>query len=244
MDLLKNFVLLSENFGIVSAFDLFSLEDQSDFEILSPNELEIYSKFTSAKRKRGFVAGRAACKKAFFKLTEGKTDCFEKFPFVSVLNSETGAPFIENSDLFVSISHSHEAAIASVCQHTVGVDIERIDPKRIPALKRMSAEYPEKDAQELTVLWTLKESLGKALRTGVVEEFSHYEIKNFRSKDGIYYCEFKNFPFSGVSIANDKYAISLVSSTTQDLSKNPTYTATQSWNTSSNFIATPSCFSA
>ena len=210
-DLLKRFTSLSGNFGIVSAFDLFSLDDKPRFEVLSSKELEICSSFASFKRKVEFVAGRIASKKAFFKFTSGKTSCFGKFSSVSVLNTETGVPFIENSDLHISISHSHGIAIASVSQNLVGVDIEQIDPKRISALKRMSKESPSEEACELTVLWTLKESLGKALQTGITEEFQHYATKNFRYEDEIYYCEFQNFPFSGIAIADERYAVSMVS---------------------------------
>ena len=210
MDLLRNFISLSESLEIISAFYLFDLNNQLSLEVLSPKELEIYSKFTSLKRKREFIAGRIACKKAFFKLTLGKADYFEKFPSISVLNTETGSPFIENSDLCVSVSHSHGVAIASISRHAIGVDIELIDPKKILSLKRMSKEHPEGNVRDLTILWTLKESLSKALRTGIIKEFSFYKTKNFQFKNGIYHCNFENFPFSGIAISNNKYSLGIV----------------------------------
>ena len=211
MDLLRNFLSLSKNLGIVSAFDLFDLDSPLNLRVLSPREIEVYSKFTSIKRKHEFIAGRIACKKAFFKLILDKTDCLKKFSSVSVLNTETGSPFIDNSDFCVSISHSHGIAIASACKHAVGVDIEQINPKKIDTLKRMSSEYPSENYRDLTVLWTLKEALGKALRTGIIKEFSHYRTENFHCEGKIYHCKFKNFPFSGVAITNDTYAIAIAS---------------------------------
>ena len=196
MDLLKDFISISEDLGVSSASVVFDLDVRPNPEVLSPKELDIYSRFTSPKRKYEFIAGKIACKKAFFKSISGEKDSFEKFPFVSVLNEESGAPFVENSDLFVSVSHSHEIAIASVSNHKVGVDIEQINPKRISALKRMSAEYPSEDICDLTALWTLKESLGKALRTGIIENFSLYDTQNLRYENGVYHCDFKNFPSS------------------------------------------------
>ena len=80
----------------------------------------------------------------------------------------------------------------------------------------MSKESPSEEACELTVLWTLKESLGKALQTGITEEFQHYATKNFRYEDEIYYCEFQNFPFSGIAIVDEKYAVSMVSTQNPD----------------------------
>ena len=211
MSLLKRFVSVSENVGVTSAFIFFNPEKKPKIELLSQKELNIYSKFTSCKRQNEFVAGRIACKKAFFKLISGNADCFEKFPSVSVLNTETGAPFIENSDLFISVSHSHEVAIASVSQQNVGIDIEQINPKRILAMKRMNAECKTEDPHILTVLWTLKESLGKALQTGIVEDFRYYDTKNFCCKNEIYRCNFKNFTsFSGIGMIDEKYAVAIV----------------------------------
>lgn len=256
MDLLKHFMIISKNVEASSAFVIFDLKNEPKIESLSAKELEVYSKFTSRKRQHEFVAGRIACKKAFFKLTsentkrevtipksiseksrkeecaECKADCFEKFPSVSVLNTETGAPFIENSDFFVSVSHSHGMAIASVSNHAVGVDIEQINPKRIPALKKMSAEIYAEDsigvhtksqnAEELTALWTLKESLGKALRTGIVEDFRRYDTKNFRHENGLYRCDFENFPlFSGIAITNKKYVAAIVAPSANFATEHP-----------------------
>lgn len=211
MDLFERFTFISENVGVTSAFVFFDPKTEPDVVVLSSKEAVIYSKFTSRKRQHEFIAGRTACKKAFFELTSQNENCFEKFPSVSVLNEESGAPFIENSDLFVSISHSHGVAIASVSKKTVGVDIEKIDQKRISALKRMSAESHSEDVCDLTVLWTLKESLGKTLRTGITKNSSHYNIKNLRYENGIYRCDFENFSsYSGTAITNGQYAIAIV----------------------------------
>ena len=213
MDLLEHFIFISDNVGATSAFVFFDPKGEPKIESLSEKELKIYSKFTSRKRQQEFIAGRIACKKAFFKLTRGEKDYFEKFSSVSVLNNKTGAPFIENSDLFVTLSHSHEVAVAVICDHPIGVDIERINPRKISALKKMSSEIEPnfQNITSLTVLWTLKESLGKALQTGIVKDFRYYDTKNFRLDNGLYRCDFKNFPsFSGTATTNKNFSIALV----------------------------------
>ncbi|MCR4623149.1 MAG: 4'-phosphopantetheinyl transferase superfamily protein [Alphaproteobacteria bacterium] len=211
MDLLREFISVSEKLKISSNFILFDSNTLQSSGTLSQKELDIFSRSTSLKRRHEFISGRIACKKAFFKLTSQDENCFEKFPSISVLNEESGAPFIENSDLFVSISHSHGVAIASVSKKAVGIDIEETDPKKISALKRMSAESHSEDVCDLTVLWTLKESLGKALRTGIIENFRYYDIKNLRYENGVYRCDFENFPsYSGTAITNGQYAIAIV----------------------------------
>lgn len=213
MDLLEHFVLISENAGVTSAFVFFDPKDEPRIESLSEKELKIYSKFTSRKRQHEFIAGRIACKKAFFKLTRGEKDYFENFSSVSILNNEKGAPFIENSDLYVTLSHSHGIAVAAVSKQAVGMDIEQINPRRISALKKMSSKIEStfQDVSSLTVLWTLKESLGKALQTGIVKDFGYYDAENFQHKDGIFRCDFKNFPsFSGIAMTDEKCAVALV----------------------------------
>ncbi len=213
MNLLEHFVLISENVGVTSTFVFFDPKDEPKIESLSSKELKIYSEFSSEKRQHEFIAGRIACKKAFFKSVYDGKDCFENFSSVSILNNEKGAPFIENSDLYVTLSHSHGIAIAAVSKQAVGMDIEQINPRKISALKKMSSEIEPnfQNITSLTVLWTLKESLGKALQTGIVKDFRYYDTKNFRLDNGLYRCDFKNFPsFSGIATTNKNFSIALV----------------------------------
>ena len=211
INLLERFASISESLEVVSGFDTFNVENKLFLEILSPKELEICSGFTSLKRKYEFISGRFACKKAFCELIEGVPFLLNKFPSISIINTDKGAPFVEKMpDLHVSISHSHKVAIASICKRAVGIDIEKIDPKKIQALKRMSPEIQSKCVFELTAIWTLKESLSKALRTGIVKEFRHYEIENLTFEDRKYLCDFKNFPFHGIAIFDSLYAIGIV----------------------------------
>ncbi len=223
MNLLEQFILISDNAGLASAFAFFGSDSDFDHniklntKILSQKEFEIYSKFTSAKRQTEFIAGRLACKKAFCKLTskneKNDSNFFDKFSLISVINSKTRAPFIENSDFHITISHSHGIAIASVSKYQSGIDIEKINPKKISALKKMSPKTDPnfQDIVSLTVLWTLKESLGKALQTGIVKDFKLYDTQNLHYENGIYLCDFKNFPsFHGIAITDNNYSIAIV----------------------------------
>ena len=90
--------------------------------------------------------------------------------------AEDGAPTLP--DLSVSIAHTGRAgtvaALAAVADRTVGVDLERIAPRRPDLWRRILTDDerpllarlggPTDEVQ--TLLWTLKEAVLKAQRTG------------------------------------------------------------------------------
>lgn len=85
--------------------------------ILTPKEIKIY-KTLSDKRKIEFLAGRFAAKEAFSKAMGtgiGKTVTFQN---ITVIPNEQGQPVVVESpfdgDVFISISHSKQMAIAQV----------------------------------------------------------------------------------------------------------------------------------
>ncbi|MEN2769215.1 holo-ACP synthase [Ornithinibacillus xuwenensis] len=86
--------------------------------ILTEKEKESYIQLDNRARKVEFLAGRFAAKEAFAKAMGtgiGKLS----FQDISVLNNRLGAPFIditvtEKMNIFVSISHSREYAVAQV----------------------------------------------------------------------------------------------------------------------------------
>lgn len=86
-------------------------------KILTLKELEIYEA-RSEKRKLEFLAGRFAAKEAFSKAMGTGIGKIVTFQNVSILNNEQGQPIVVESpfqgNVFVSISHSRESAVAQV----------------------------------------------------------------------------------------------------------------------------------
>lgn len=90
--------------------------------ILTAEELEVYE-VRSEKRKLEFLAGRFAAKEAFSKAMGtgiGKTVTFQN---ISIVNNEKGQPIVAQSpfegNVFVSISHSKNAAVAQIILETI-----------------------------------------------------------------------------------------------------------------------------
>ncbi|WP_096270951.1 holo-ACP synthase [Paucisalibacillus globulus] len=86
--------------------------------ILTDKEKKNYANLQHDTRKVEFVAGRFAAKEAFSKAM-GTGIGSLSFQDITILNDEHGAPFIEaniteDMNIFVSITHSREYAVAQV----------------------------------------------------------------------------------------------------------------------------------
>lgn len=90
-------------------------------KILTSKELEIYET-RSEKRKLEFLAGRYAAKEAFSKAMGTGIGKIVTFQNVTILNNDSGQPIVVESpfegNVFVSISHSKQAAVAQVVLET------------------------------------------------------------------------------------------------------------------------------
>ena len=88
-------------------------------KILSPNEIEAMPK----GKAESFIAGRFAVKESLVKALDNRSIVFKE---ISILNSESGKPYIANPEIFnniinnnnfkieISISHEREFATAFV----------------------------------------------------------------------------------------------------------------------------------
>jgi|SRR5690625_2732535 len=86
--------------------------------ILTSNEQEMFNTFTSEKRKLEFLAGRFAAKEAFAKATAQGIGTLS-FQHIEILSKRNGAPKMtvegyEREEIFISISHSEQYAVAQV----------------------------------------------------------------------------------------------------------------------------------
>ena len=79
---------------------------------------------------------------------------------------ETGAPLIENGP-YISLSHSKSYVALAFCEDfRIGVDIETISNKSVLTQRRFITEkekqlFDTTDAKDMTLLWSLKETMYK-----------------------------------------------------------------------------------
>lgn len=137
-------------------------------EWLSAEEEACIASFGAEKRRREFLAGRAAARRL---LAEQLDTTPAQVP---LHRAEDDAVDVEAEDWRVSIAHSGPRAVAACARHPVGVDLEHVEP-RDPAIARFlfAPEHrglidtlPHDADAALILCWTLKEATLKARRSG------------------------------------------------------------------------------
>ena len=165
---------------------------------LSKGELDLLSKFSSAKRKREWTGGRFAAKYATARLLAQIESQKNVLPWSSHIISaaENGRPFlsVNKEDATqplpdISISHSASMAAAmAVYKGYCGVDIQKVSPRVIKVSDRFCSQEekqilqnffpvePAKLALPMTKLWAAKEALRKASSPGSLSGFLEFEL--------------------------------------------------------------------
>jgi len=95
-----------------------------------------------------------------------------------------GKPYLEDENIFFSLSHSGEYAACAVCDKPVGIDIQQITDISKAAVTRFCTEREkeqlgsQKDPKSYAVkLWTLKESYLKAAGCSTKQAFqAEFEV--------------------------------------------------------------------
>ena len=189
-------------------------------QVLHATELKYYDGLEFERRKKSYLLGRYAAKKAISVLSDIKPHDVNieygvfNYPIIS---SSCGLDKVE-----ISISHSSEmgAAIAYPATHPMGIDIERIDPSRTSVIEkeltpREICLLKELDGSKeqgflMTLAWTIKESLSKVLKTGMMTSFRVYEIMDIISYETSYISYYKYFgQYKTVSIKIEDYICSI-----------------------------------
>jgi 4'-phosphopantetheinyl transferase EntD len=157
-------------------------------EFLHPSE-QLYSQTLNYERRlNSYLMGRHAAKKAIGQALTNVSPNDIELEFgvfhQPIVKGETG------NQVEVSISHSDKAAVALAYPtgHPMGIDIEKIDySKKELFLKQLTSQELAllKDlsiTQEggALLLWSVKEALSKALKSGLAADYIVYETKNLK----------------------------------------------------------------
>ncbi len=158
-----------------------SLEREKACDLLDEEELKKFDAFSILKRKKSFLYGRLAAKKAV------KT-YFPKFleKNIRIENSKESHCKVRPIALLrggalpvgsLSISHSGELAASAFHPYKlIGIDLEKIE-ERDPSFFEMNFTFQERELLRyldtkdqwvgMTLLWTAKEAMGKAIGKGL-----------------------------------------------------------------------------
>lgn len=171
--------------------------------LLTEEERGYYWRVGSEARRRSFLLGRFAAKKAL-SLFSGERPQRIRIRYGAFNNPLVSDLDTEGERLELSISHSAElgAALVFPCCQQMGIDIEKVNADRskviesemtsgeLATFRRSSAL--DRDSM-LTAAWTMKESIAKALKTGLMTPLSILEISEITQRSGAMESSFSNF---------------------------------------------------
>ncbi|MEM0939173.1 MAG: 4'-phosphopantetheinyl transferase superfamily protein [Bacteroidota bacterium] len=187
-------------------------------EKLHPKEKVHYQALKYDRRKTSYLLGRLSAKEAL--------SCLRGVAKVSSICIDAGVfhfpvvqcPKTPNSQ--VSISHCDiiGASIAFEEAHPMGIDLEKVQDKYKEVMLSQMTEREQlllkniqlNNAQGYAVLWSVKESLSKVLKTGMMIDFSLLEVDSIALKGEAYTSTFTHFgQYKAISYSCGAYVVSI-----------------------------------
>jgi 4'-phosphopantetheinyl transferase len=208
---------LSYKLGLFVAVDVDTLTG-AGHEFLHEKELQ-YSAGMQAKRRRSFYLGRYAAKRAIINVFNGIS-----FTELQIEQGLHGFPVIVHPAILntqVSISHTDSSA-AAICfpeYVPMGIDLEEINEQNTSIIeteftmgekelfKHSNCSY----SSFCATLWTAKEALAKALKTGFQIPFHFLEVKSIVTEKDCVFSYFSNFSqFAALSVDVGRNRLTIV----------------------------------
>lgn len=168
---------------------------------LHPKEKEYFDQLNIDGRKKSYLIGRYAAKRAISFFTGEK-----KYESILIQWGIFHQPIVINKNsrnIQTSITHSgsYGAAVAFPENLPIGIDIEKIDPERKNLLEKQITSnerelinrflYPHD--KKLTMLWTVKEALSKVIKSGLTATLDIFEVNKMELKQNYVVNYFTNF---------------------------------------------------
>ena len=186
-------------------------------DCLSPAEGLRYDAFLSPARREGFINGRLAAKKALICLCD-----VGDLSDIEIYSGIMGQPLLRNARAHgfqLGISHTAHRAVAVAYPeaHPVAIDIEMFRPAAEKAIEKQLSlsERHLLDTLGLacghTLFWSVRESLSKILKTGLMASAGFYEIKDIQAcGTDIFELSFAHlFQYKAVCFVFDTYLVSI-----------------------------------
>jgi 4'-phosphopantetheinyl transferase len=208
---------LSYKIGLFIAVDVDTLIG-TGHEFLHESELH-YAASMQEKRRRSFCLGRYAAKKAITNVFHGIS-----FTELQIDQGLLGFPVIMHPAILntqVSISHTDSSA-AAICfpeYFPMGIDLEEINEQNTSIIET-ELTIGEQELFKHTncsygcfcgTLWTAKEALAKALKTGFSIPFHFLEVSSIVTEKDFVFSYFSHFSqFVGLSVNVGRNRLTMV----------------------------------
>lgn len=182
---------------------------------LTEKEYRLLQNHRTPDAKNSFCLGKIAAKRAIsllFQIPLNK---------ITIEHGVFGFPVIQpdSKGIQVSIAHTAHSGIA-VCfneKYPVGIDIEELSYVHNTTIKtaltekeiRLTSGMP--DTLYYHIIWSAKEALSKAVKTGFLLPLPLFEVKSVHKKANYYKIDFENFSlFTGIAFQLREYIVVLV----------------------------------
>jgi len=177
---------------------LSTLEYQLPF--LHPDEKKYYETLKFDRRKKSYLLGRIAAKRAICELT-GES-ALQSISIEFGVFQYPVVKYLSDQNIQVSISHCDDIGVALAFpeEHPLGIDIEKADERKIDAMKSQICEkefellspYDLPVSPGYTMIWTIKEALSKVFRTGLTMDLKLLEIESLEKTGPAYTSAFRH----------------------------------------------------
>lgn len=206
------------NSGLCIVFEKDFINKNNPRLYLNPDELIEFDNIKADKVKHNFCIGRYCAKKSISLISSE-----QNLSKIEIEHGVFGFPIVNNSkNLQVSIAHTDDSAVAISFNEKIpmGIDIEIINQEQIEVIETQltqseidlckELEYPNGNIYHQ--LWTSKEALSKAIKTGFTIPMFFFEINSIQVDNKIMIIKFKYFQeFKAISQnINDNYIVSIV----------------------------------
>lgn len=185
---------------------------------LSEYELEYFKFLIYERRIYSFLSGRFSAKKAVSALS-GEWDLKK----IVIKNGVFSQPVVVGeacSNIGVSLTHCDDLAAALAFSDilVLGIDIERVSRNISRGIEAELTMYEKELACKalcsydvfLLMLWTMKESLSKCLKTGLTIPMNIFEVRASDYDKGYYLSTYTNFPqYNTATFFLDDYVCSV-----------------------------------
>jgi 4'-phosphopantetheinyl transferase len=151
----------------------------SDLYTITPPEKNQFAKFTNEKRKKEYLAVRLLIKC----MLAGNNEIFY---------NSSGKPFLKDTNMNISISHSDELVVIMISANKAGIDVETLNRKVKKIAPRVLNEQELADSSEddlegeglkQLLYWCAKEAAFKTVSEKNINFKSDIEINPFKIKD-------------------------------------------------------------
>lgn len=157
-----------------------------DIPFLHEKEKQHLKGLTYERRIKSYLLGRYAAKQAVSQFV-GVDDLTQ----IHIENGIFNQPIVSGYDIQISLAHSDNLAVAIAFDPRVliGIDVE----KRNRIVEFELTEDEQALGRDPLLLWTMKESLSKVLKTGLTVPLEILEVKEINEKQGMFSSTFTHF---------------------------------------------------